>query len=123
MIKLGLLGTDSTHAMHFATIARSDFGRALGVDFTHIFGLDAAETAAVAEAGDIAHIVSDPAEMLGEVDGVMMVFRHGDLHMRYAMPFIENGIPLWIDKPFTVSNDESRQMLDAAAQYKTLLTG
>jgi len=119
MIKLGLLGTDSTHATHFASIAKNY----PDIQFTHVFGIDAAETAAVAAAGGIAHIVADPSDMLGKVDGVMMVFRHGDLHMQYAMPFIENGVPMWIDKPFTISCGEARQMLDAAAKHKTPLTG
>ena len=123
MIKLGLLGTDSTHATHFANIAHPRNGGFPDVRFTHVFGIDPAETAAVAESGEIANIVADPAEMIGAVDGIMMVFRHGDLHMRYAMPFIEAGVPMWIDKPFTVDNGEARQMLTAAAQCKTLLTG
>jgi predicted dehydrogenase len=53
----------------------------------------------------------------------MVVFRHGDLHASYALPFIEKGIPAWIDKPFTIKIPEALKLIEAADRNNTLVTG
>ena len=53
----------------------------------------------------------------------MVVFRHGDLHAKYALPFIEAGIPTWIDKPFAIKNEDAKKVIEASKKHNTLLTG
>lgn len=123
MIKLALLGSDSTHGTHFAKLAHPLTGQFKSVRFTHIFGLDEAATKEMAAVGDIPNIVCDPSEMLDKVDGAVLVFRHGDLHMEYALPFIARKIPIWVDKPFAINPSDARLMLDTAKTHGTLITG
>jgi len=37
--------------------------------------------------------------MIGKIDVAFIVFRHSGLHLEYAKPFIENKVPVFIDKP------------------------
>ncbi len=128
MFRIGILGSDNTHADAFSkTVNLPDekTGQYLFPDFkiTCIFGLDKTRTEEVASKGKIECIVEKPEDMFGKVDAVMVVFRHGDLHLKYALPFVEAGIPTWIDKPFTIKTEDAKTLFDAARKYNTLITG
>jgi len=68
-------------------------------------------------------IARRPEELLDQVDAAMVVFRHGDLHLPYALPFIEAGIPVWLDKPFTITNQDVQKLKSAAIAHGALITG
>lgn len=46
-------------------------------------------------------------ELVGKVDGIIVTARHGDNHYKYAKPYIASGIPMFIDKPITISEKEA----------------
>ena len=46
-------------------------------------------------------------EAVGKVDGVIITARHGNNHYRYAKPYIKTGVPMFIDKPITVDEEEA----------------
>ena len=128
MFRIGIIGSDNSHADAFAKIVNlpdEKTGEYLFPDFkiTSIFGIEKERTQEVATKGKIENIVEKPEDMLGKVDAVMVVFRHGDLHIQYAMPFIEAGIPTWIDKPFTIKNEDAKMIFKAAQKHDALLTG
>ena len=128
MYKIGIVGSDNSHADAFSklmNIRDPQTGEYNYPDFRveAIFGLDPVRTKEVADKGNIPTIVNDPSEMLGMVDAVMVVFRHGDLHLPYALPFIEAGIPTWIDKPFTIKNEDCVKLVEAAKKSGALVTG
>lgn len=128
MFKLGIIGSDNTHADAFAKMLNfpdEKTGEFLFPDFkvTSIFGLDKKRTEEVATNGKIETIVEKPEDMMGKVDAVLVVFRHGDLHMKYALPFIEAGVPTWIDKPFTVKREDAITIFKAAKKHNTLISG
>ena len=53
-------------------------------------------------------IVDDPTEMIGQIDGVMIESVDGSVHYERARPFLEAGIPMFIDKPFTCSLEHAK---------------
>lgn len=59
-------------------------------------------------------VVDDPQELLGRVDGVLIESVDGSVHLERALPFIQAGVPTWIDKPFTTSVEDATRLLDAA---------
>lgn len=127
MIKIGLIGSDNSHAVAFSQLANipDHTGTHLFSDvrITCIYGEDKIRTREVADIGHIDRIVDSPADMLTLVDAVMVVFRHGGLHFAHALPFVKAGIPTWVDKPFTIDLLEAVKLTEAAREYGTLLSG
>ena len=116
MIRIGMIGSDSSHADRFSELCNLPgfAGGVRGARVVSIWGQDPKRTAEVAEHNRIARIVEDPAEMLGEVDAVMIVLRHGGLHCQHALPFLEAGIAMFVDKPFALALADARWMVHAA---------
>ena len=114
MINIGIIGSDNSHALAFAKLANID--RVLGdrCRVVGIWGAEAERTQEVAHEGGIQTIVAKPVELLDTVDLAVVVDRHGDLHTGHALPFLERGIPVYVDKPFAIALDDCRRMLAAA---------
>jgi predicted dehydrogenase len=114
MIRIGIVGSDNSHALAFARLANVE--RVLGdtCRVVAISGSDPEQTASVARDGEIPEIVERPEEMVDQVDLAIVVDRHGDLHAAHALPFIEKGLPVFVDKPFAIKLDDCARMLAAA---------
>ena len=59
----------------------------------------------IAAATFIPHVVDKPEEMIGQVDAVICATDIGAEHVGRCKPFMEAGIPMFIDKPM-VDNEE-----------------
>lgn len=59
-------------------------------------------------ASKIPNAVSDPGEMLGNVDAVIIARDDYESHLPLALPFLKAGLPVFIDKPLTVDLGELR---------------
>lgn len=57
----------------------------------------------IARAAYIDHIVSCPTEMIGQVDGVLLARDDAENHLSFAAPFLDAGLPVYIDKPLALS--------------------
>jgi predicted dehydrogenase len=66
-------------------------------------------------------IVEHPADLLGKVDAVLVESNEGAQHAGHAIQFLEQGIPVFVDKPFAGSVTEARQMIEAARRGKTFV--
>lgn len=75
---------------------------------THAWTQHVEQTALLCRATSIAHAVSSPTDMLGEVDAVVIARDDHTSHLPLAKPFLEAGIPVFIDKPLTLDIDELR---------------
>lgn len=76
-----------------------------GVEVTHIWTQDAELSRRVAKASLIAHVVDEPAAMLGQIDALLLARDDAENHLAFAAPFLEAGIPVYIDKPVALSLD------------------
>ena len=121
MYRIGILGSDNSHADRFSEILnREDHPAYLpnsGAKVVAIWGQEAERTQQVATNGRINTIVSEPEEMIGQVDAVLCVTRHGGLHCGLVIPYLEAGIPVFIDKPLAVDPNDARAIV-AAGQAK-----
>lgn len=122
--RVGIVGTDNSHAAIFSQIANGvdQANYVPGFEVTHLFGLDSKRNQEVAEKGKISNIVSKPSEMLGKIDVAFVEFRHGGLHLKYAKPFIEKGIPVFVDKPLAASTVDARKVLQLAKKKRIPFT-
>ena len=81
---------------------------ALGIDgaqVTHVWCDDPRDAENVAKAAYIPNVVSTPEAVIGHVDAVIIPTDKGGEHLERARPFIEAGLPVFIDKPLTDRED------------------
>lgn len=62
-------------------------------------------------------------EAVGGVDGVIITARHGDNHYKYAKPYIASGVPMFIDKPITINEDEAIEFMRELRDAGVRITG
>lgn len=79
---------------------------------THIWTQDTRISKDIAFATNIKYIVDDFRDLIGEVDGVLLARDDAQTHFYYSRPFLEAGIPIYIDKPLAFTINDARQMLD-----------
>jgi hypothetical protein len=77
-----------------------------GASVTHIWTDEPGDAGNVARAALIPHVVGDPTEVIGHVDGVVISTDDGEDHARRAAPFIEAGLPVFVDKPLATTIPE-----------------
>ena len=53
-------------------------------------------------------------ELLGDVDGVLVLAVNGHKHLRLAAPSLTRGLPTYVDKPLTCDLAEAKQLLATA---------
>lgn len=126
MIRIGIVGSDNSHALAFSQLMNTPKGqhdpRWNDARVVSLYGTDAARNAEVAEKGSIPHVAGSVEEMVDQVDAAMVVWRHGGLHREAALPFIRAGKPVFVDKPFAIQLEDCQEMLDAARESGSLLT-
>lgn len=125
MIRIGIVGSDNSHADRFCELTnleRPDLPHVDGLRVVAICGADPKRTQEVATNGKIEKIVSGPREMVGLVDAAFVVYRHGGLHRENVLPLLEAGIPVFVDKPFACSVADAEAMLNAADRRGVAIT-
>ena len=64
------------------------------------------EAERIAKAALIPEVLDDPTEMIGKVDAVIVATDEGDEHVERCRPFVEAGIPMFIDKPLVNKEED-----------------
>lgn len=80
-----------------------------GAHITHICCTgyaDREEAEKMAKASNIPNVVDDPLEMIGQVDAVICATDVGDEHIERCKPFLDAGIPMFIDKPLVNKEED-----------------
>ena len=83
----------------------SDLGKV-----THIYTQDRKISEKVAEFARIDNIVDRPKEMINNIDVVLLARDDAENHYEMAKVFIENGIPIFIDKPLAYNIKEAEKI-------------
>jgi len=128
MYKIGIIGTENSHAMAFSRIINLP-DPILGdvpypdVKVVGVYGPDMESARAIKAETGVDFIAKSRDDFIGKVDAMMITSRKGSVHGEYAMPFIEKGIPLFIDKPFTSDVREAENLILAAQRSGSILCG
>ncbi|MBV6499942.1 MAG: Inositol 2-dehydrogenase/D-chiro-inositol 3-dehydrogenase [Prosthecobacter sp.] len=93
-----------------------------GARVTHIWTDDPADAPKVAAASLIENVVTRPEDVIGQVDAVVIATDDGTDHVRRARPFVEAGLPVFVDKPMATTLEELRQFVEWHRAGRILLS-
>ena len=88
--------------------------RILRARVTHVWDQDRKKAEALAAICNIEHVADKPEDMIGKIDGVMLPDDTSCIHGRLAAPFLDAGLPTYIDKPIAATIAEARQIVERA---------
>ena len=83
-----------------------------GARVTHIWTDDPKDAAHVARCSLIPNVVREATDVIGEVDAVIVATDIGHEHVRRCRPFVEAGLPVFVDKPM-VDNAQDLAVFNA----------
>ena len=128
MFRIGIIGTENTHALAFSQLINLpdkttgkqpwEDARVVGV-----YGPDEASAQAIVKDAGAEFVAASPEDFFGRVDAMMITSRKGSVHYDYAMPFIEKGMPVFIDKPITTDIAQAERLMARAKETGALVTG
>jgi hypothetical protein len=78
---------------------------------THVWTQDRGQSAHIAAASLIPNIVSSPGEMIGKIDALLLARDDAENHAGFAVPFLQAGIPVLIDKPLALTMETAGALL------------
>lgn len=73
-----------------------------GARVTHIWTQDETVSRHIAAAARIPHVVRHGADMIGAIDGLLLARDDAENHPGLAAPFLDAGLPVYIDKPLAL---------------------
>lgn len=118
MYKIAILGCENSHANSFLK-----FGKNFDdIEFVGVYSDDTEAAQKLCDEFGVP-VMESADSLLGKVDGIMVTARHGDNHLKYAKPYIESGIPMFIDKPITCSNEDAIELATLLEKYGVKVSG
>ncbi|MEQ6119170.1 Gfo/Idh/MocA family oxidoreductase [Reichenbachiella sp. MALMAid0571] len=118
---IGIIGAENSHTVGFGRMFNVD-KKFPGFEVKYVWGETEEFAKKAMEKGSIPNMVKDPKEMMGKIDALIVDHRRGDQHLEAAKPFVEAGIPTFIDKPFCFSSKEAKEFLAMARKVGTPVT-
>jgi hypothetical protein len=128
MYKVAILGTENTHALNFAKLINGGHSMRENRGYSDIevvgaYGYDEKANEEIVKEGKVPYIAKNYDEFVGKVDAVLITARHGDNHLKYARPYLESKIPMFIDKPITIKEEEAIELAELARENGVPLCG
>jgi len=120
-LTIGIIGAENSHTAGFGKLFNID-KKFPGVEVKYVWGETDEFAKAAMEKGNIPEQVKEPKEMLGNIDALIVDHRHPKFHLDAARPFVEAGIPTFVDKPFCYRAEEGKEFLQMAKKVGTPVT-
>jgi virulence factor len=128
MIKLGLLDFDTSHCVEFTRrLNHKEVAEEQWVEGAQVvIGCPGESKLSPERIPDFTEkmkklgvpLVDKPADMIGKVDAMLLEAVDGSVHYERAKPFLEAGLPCFIDKPFACSVADARKIIELAYKKK-----
>ena len=126
VIRIGMVGFDTSHVVEFTKrINHFDVDEKFWVEGARIVaGYPGKPTPAASQEiinertkilkGYGVEIVDKPEDLIGRVDAVMIEYNEGAKHLEASRPFMEAGLPVFIDKPLACSIQDAKKIIELA---------
>lgn len=114
MIKVGIIGTESSHALAFVKYfncpdLKTGKYRYPSIRVTAVVG-DSDSVEEIRRCSDTVTEVSCSEELARHVDAAVITSCAGSMHLAQARPLLQARLPLFIDKPFTADPVEAEEL-------------
>jgi len=120
-LTIGIIGAENSHTAGFGKLFNID-KKFPGAEVKYVWGETEEFAKAAMQKGNIPEQVKDPKEMLGNIDALIVDHRHPKFHLDAARPFVEAGIPTFVDKPFCYRASAGKDFLQMAKSAGTPVT-
>lgn len=121
MKKIAILGCENSHANMFLTFIKEK-EEYKDIEVVGVYSDERNTAQALCEQFGVP-VLDDYSDAVGKIDGLVITARHGDNHYKYAKPYIASGIPMFIDKPITVSEEDAVNFMREVRAAGTKITG
>ncbi|MBE6646212.1 MAG: Gfo/Idh/MocA family oxidoreductase [Ruminococcaceae bacterium] len=121
MKKIVILGCENSHANSFLGFIR-DREEFSDVEVIGVYSHEREAAEKLNEQFGVP-VMDNYDDAVGKVDGVVITARHGDRHLMYAKPYIESGVPMFIDKPVTVKEEDTVELVELLKKNNIQVTG
>ena len=120
MIRIGTVNIDTSHAPSFAEFFLQGNDARYTAVYNDAFRTDAEVEAFINKFG-LEKRYYDLSEMAKNVDLVFIQGCNWDRHLELALPFVEAGVPVFVDKPLAGNMKDVRAFEQLAAQGKKII--
>jgi predicted dehydrogenase len=120
-MRIGIIGAENSHTIGYGKMFNTD-KKFPGLSVEYVWGETEEFARNAMEKGNIPNMVSNPNDMLGKIDALIVDHRHAKYHLEAATPFVKAGIPTFIDKPFCYRVSEGKKFLAIAREAGTPVT-
>ena len=120
-MRIGIIGAENSHTIGYGKMFNTD-KKFPGIEVKYVWGETEEFARNAMEKGNIPNMVSNPNDMLGKIDALIVDHRHAKYHLEAATPFVKAGIPTFIDKPFCYRVSEGKEFLAMAREAGTPVT-
>ena len=110
MFKVAILGCENSHANQFLKAVINE-NLVPDIEFVGVYSDDMEAANKLKETFGVP-VAQSYDEFVGKVDGIIITARHGDNHYKYAKPYMDCGIPMFIDKPITCSEEDAKAFME-----------
>jgi predicted dehydrogenase len=121
MKKIAILGCENSHANAFLKFIKGNEEYS-DIECIGVYSVDPAASQKLSDTFGVP-VLENYDSAVGKIDGLVITARHGGDHYKFAKPYIESGIPMFIDKPITVSEDEAVEFMQALKARGTRISG
>lgn len=114
MIRIGIVGcAEHTHGKMWAKMLTSSESRDYGMQVTKLYDQDISVSMELADELGLA-AVDSLEEMANAVDGVLITEAYPINYLKLARPFLERGMPVFLNRPFAASIAQAKQIIELA---------
>ena len=120
MFKIAILGCENSHADGFLNTIRDE-----KLEDIQVMGVYSCFEGAAERLNELygVPVMENYDSLVGQLDGLIITARHGANHYKYAKPYLGDGIPMFIDKPITVSEEDAREFMGKLKENQIRVSG
>lgn len=93
-----------------------------GAQVTHVWCQDVEISESIAKSAKIANVVSKLEDMIGQIDALLLTRDDPENHVEMARPFIDAGIPIFVDKPLACTTEDLEYFKEEIGKGKFIMS-